>query len=203
MSLGITANKERNGALLAYIAGNIQGIHLRKLLKIVYLIDEHFTLRRCFPLTWFNYQAWEKGPVAPEVYEVKNGAFGEYVSCRREEEGGSNIVRPVVSSPYELRKRMEDFSAYELQVIDSVLAEYGECTPEELTELTHREGSLWSQVKEENALRFENGRSEVELPLTRLLGNDEEAEDRYAEALGNMEFQAALNKHREENVQTA
>ena len=31
----------------------------------------------------------------------------------------------------------------------------------------------------------------------------EEAEDRYAEALGNMEFQAALNKHREENVQTA
>ena len=32
MSLGIAANKEKNGALLAYIAKNVPNIHLRKLL---------------------------------------------------------------------------------------------------------------------------------------------------------------------------
>ena len=67
MSLGITANREKNGALLAYIASNIPGINLRKLLKVVYLIDEQFMKLRGFPLTWFDYYAWAKGPVAPEV----------------------------------------------------------------------------------------------------------------------------------------
>lgn len=75
MSLGITVNKEKNGLLMAYIAEQINGVTLRKLLKITYLIDEKFMKQRGFPLTWFDYYAWEKGPVAPEVYEIKNGAF--------------------------------------------------------------------------------------------------------------------------------
>ena len=75
MSYGISVNKERNGALLAYIAKNVPYINLRKLLKIIYLIDEKFMELRGFPLTWFDYYAWAKGPVAPEVYDIKNGAF--------------------------------------------------------------------------------------------------------------------------------
>lgn len=198
-SLGITANGERNGALLAYIAGNIPELHLRKLLKIVYLIDERFMALRAFPLTWFAYKAWMKGPVAPEVYEVKNGAFGRYVRCTKE--NGSNIVRPLLASLYELRRQMDMFSPYEMQVIDSVIARHRDSTPEELTDLTHREGSLWSQVVEENAVKFENGRSEADIPLARLNGTDALRQERYDEALWNMQFQAALNKHKAQHVQ--
>ena len=35
MSLGNTVNKEKNGALLAYVAENVPCINLRKLLKII------------------------------------------------------------------------------------------------------------------------------------------------------------------------
>ena len=91
MSFGTTVNKEKNGALLAYIAEKDPEIHLRKLLKMVYLIDEKFMVTRGFPLTWFNYQAWEKGPVAPEVYAVKTGAFSSYVKRQKNQEG-KNIV---------------------------------------------------------------------------------------------------------------
>ena len=87
MSLGVTVNRKKNGALLAYVAKNIPSINLRKLLKIVYLIDEKFMELRGFPLTWFDYYAWVKGPVAPEVYDIKNGAFSEYVTCHKNEEG--------------------------------------------------------------------------------------------------------------------
>ena len=75
MSLGLTVNKHKNGVLIAYIAQSILDINLRKLLKLIYLIDEKFMEQRGFPLTWFDYYAWERGPVAPEVYEIKNGAF--------------------------------------------------------------------------------------------------------------------------------
>ena len=79
-SLGTTTNYHKNGVLLAYISNKIPNIHLRKLLKIIYLIDEYFMAMRGFPLTWFDYYAWAKGPVAPEVYAVKNNAFHEFVS---------------------------------------------------------------------------------------------------------------------------
>ena len=83
MSFGYTVNKEKNGVLLAYLTERIPNVTLRKLLKLVYLTDEKFTIERGFPLTWFNYFAWKKGPVAPEVYDVKNGSFADFVQCHR------------------------------------------------------------------------------------------------------------------------
>ena len=111
MSFGSTVNMEKNGALLAYIAEKNPCIHLRKLLKMVYLIDEKFMEKRGFPLTWFNYQAWEKGPVAPEVYAVKEGAFSDYVKCQKNKDG-KNIVTPALQHDYLIGKQMEAFSLF-------------------------------------------------------------------------------------------
>ena len=94
MDFSTTVNRDKNGTLLAYICLNVPGINLRKLLKLVYLIDERFVMTRCFPLTWFSYYAWEKGPVASEVYEIKNGGFSDFVCCDKNKEG-QNIVSPI------------------------------------------------------------------------------------------------------------
>ena len=162
MSFGSTVNKEKNGALLAYIAEKAPGIHLRKLLKMVYLIDEKFMEKRHFPLTWFNYQAWEKGPVAPEVYAVKEGAFGDYVRCQKNKDG-KNIVTPVQQHEYLIGKQMEAFSLYE-------------------------KDSLWTKIKEEKDVVFTNGKSDVEIPLNRLNEGDEEKSAIYEDALDYMQF---------------
>ena len=187
MSLGFTVNREKNGALLAYIAKNVPNISLRKLLKIVYLIDEKFMKKRGFPLTWFDYYAWAKGPVAPEVYEVKNGAFSEYVTCHRNEDG-TNIIDAVLPHPYLVLKQMDLYSPYEMGIIDQIVFEYENTTADELSELTHKEDTLWSQIVKENAVEFVEGKSDVQIPLMRLNEGDVEKEETYEEALEYMKF---------------
>lgn len=195
MSLGITANKEKNGALLAYIAKNIPDINLRKLLKVVYLIDEKFMELRGFPLTWFDYYAWAKGPVAPEVYEIKNGAFNQYVSCHKNE-AGKNIVNSVLPSKYQVLKQMDVFSPYELGIIDDIMYKYGNMSADELSDLTHKEDSLWFQIVGQHNITFVDGKSDIEIPLQLLNGEDEEKNEIYEDAKWNMDFQAALNQHK-------
>ena len=193
MSLGSSVNKKRNGALLAYIAKNVPGINLRKLLKMVYLIDEKFMELRGFPLTWFDYYAWAKGPVAPEVYDIKNGAFNGYVTCMENNEH-KYIVDSVITNKYQVLKQMEDYSQYEMEVIDSILSIYGCMSADDLTDITHEENSLWSKVVAEHKLSFENeSKSNVAIPLTMLNEGDAEKMETYDDARWNIEFQALLN----------
>ena len=187
MSLGNTVNKEKNGTLLAYIAERNPEIHLRKLLKIVYLIDEKFMELRGFPLTWFNYQAWEKGPVAPEVYAVKNGAFADFVGCQKNR-AGQNIVSPKMRHDYLIDKQMEAYSQYEKEVIDAVIDSCMGKSADELSEITHMESSLWSKIVKEQNVVFVDGKSDVEIPLSRLNEGDEDKAATYEEALDYMQF---------------
>ena len=194
MSLGITANKEKNGALLAYIAKNVPNIHLRKLFKIVYLIDEKFMELRGFPLTWFDYYAWAKGPVAPEVYNVKQGSFSEFVTCHKDN-NGSNIVEAVLPSKYQVLKQMDIFSPFEMGIIDEIVFKYEGMTADELSALPHEEGSLWSRIVKQYDVNFVDGKSAIEIPLQLLNGDDADKNEIYEDAKWNMGFQAALNQH--------
>ena len=205
MSLGITVNRHKNGVLLAYIASKMPNIHLRKLLKVVYLIDEHFTKMRGVPLTWFDYYAWEKGPVAPEVYAIKEGAFSEFVSVERNGEG-KRIVNPVQPHEFLIYKDMDDFSQSEISEIDKLLSEYKDKTADELSEMTHVPGSIWSNVVAKNNVNFDGcgGKSECPIPLTMLFDEGDVRLDIFEDARWNMEFQAMLNdKRAKRNVQTA
>ena len=187
MSLGNTVNKEKNGALLAYVAENVPCINLRKLLKIIYLLDEDFIERRGFPLTWFNYLAWEKGPVAPDVYAVKRGAFHEFVECKKNQDG-KYIITPLLLHDYLITKQMEVFSLYEKEIIDGVLSQYKDKTADELTELTHQENSLWSKIVDEQQVHFIDGKSDVEIPLERLIEGQADKKAVYEDALDYMQF---------------
>ncbi|MDE7338310.1 MAG: SocA family protein [Bacteroidales bacterium] len=113
-SSNVGIQNTKNGMLLAYIANRVPDIHLRKLLKIVYLIDEFFVKKRGYPLTWFTYYAWAKGPVAREVYNVKNGNFREFVTARKERQTGEEKSKWIVNttnpnlSKIQLFKEMEE-----------------------------------------------------------------------------------------------
>ena len=181
MSFGYTVNKEKNGVLLAYLAERIPNITLRKLLKLVYLTDEKFTIERGFPLTWFSYFAWKKGPVAPEVYDVKNGSFAEYVQCHRNNEDKCE-VSPV--SGILTQDRLNLYSQYEMDMIDKIISTYGFMSADELTDITHLDDTLWSKVVNENNLTFsDSGRSDCEIHLNRLIEGDEEKEEVFEDAL--------------------
>lgn len=186
MSFGYTVNKEKNGVLLAYLAERIPNVTLRKLLKLVYLTDEKFTIERGFPLTWFNYFAWKKGPVAPEVYDVKNGSFADFVQCHRNS-NDKYEVSPVGGALTE--DRLNLYSRYEMNMIDEIISKYGSMSADELTDITHLENTLWSKVVNENKLTFsDSGRSDCEIHLNRLIEGDAEKEEIFEDALEYMQF---------------
>ena len=184
--LRLSLFKEKNGVLLAYLAERIPNVTLRKLLKLVYLTDEKFTIERGFPLTWFNYFAWKKGPVAPEVYDVKNGSFADFVQCHRNS-NDKYEVSPVGGALTE--DRLNLYSRYEMNMIDEIISKYGSMSADELTDITHLENTLWSKVVNENKLTFsDSGRSDCEIHLNRLIEGDEEKEEVFEDALEYMQF---------------
>lgn len=205
MSLGVTVNKHKNGVLLAYIANKIPDIHLRKLLKIVYLIDEHFTKMRGFPLTWFDYYAWEKGPVAPEVYAIKDGSFSEFVSVIRNKED-KRVVNSIQKHEFLIYKEMDEFSQSEISEIDKLLIKFKDKSADDLSDMTHIPDSLWSKVVSENNIVFDDQhhKSDCQINLTSLFGDGDYRREIYEDAQWNMEFQAMLNEKRaDRNVPTA
>ena len=122
VSLGIQANRVRIGALLAYIANKVPGITMRKMLKIIYLIDERFMRLRGFPFTWLDYYVWEKGPVAPEVYSIKkeDNCFSDFVKTKRSADD-KVVILPVMPVDKDSVDPFGEISEYDLSIIDEEL----------------------------------------------------------------------------------
>lgn len=190
-NLGIKANVNKVGALLEYICNQMPHIHLRKLLKVIYLIDEKSVRERAIPLLWLDYYAWKKGPVAPSIYEVKEGAFSDYVTCVKEDDNKWYVSSKKISL-YAIDKDLKAFSAYEMDIINSVIAYCKDKSADDLTDETHQENSLWSQTVSRNNIVFdETGRSKYPICLNDL--NDVEGKEIYADALDSIMMQASLN----------
>ena len=168
------------GNLLAYIASNIPNINLRKLIKVVFLIDEISVIERGLSVTWLDYYAWQKGPVAPCIYDVKNkdNKFSRYVSAIKNEEG-----RVIVYSKIEDSVSTLQFSNKELRLIDSVISEFGGLSADELSNYTHRPGGLWNSVVRDNHIDFsENGKSDYRIDLRSLIIDDKDKLNVYDDA---------------------
>lgn len=192
----MTVNYHKNGVLLAYIANKMPNIRLRKLLKIIYLMDEHFMRMRGFPLTWFDYYAWAKGPVAPEVYAVKENAFSEFVTLKRDE-NDKCVINSVQPHEFLIYKEMGEFSQDEISTIDRLLTDFKDKSADELTDLTHVQDSLWSKVVADNHISFDEKKtSDRQIPLTMLFDEGDYRLDVFDDAQWNMEFQAMLNEKR-------
>lgn len=194
MSLGITANRIKTGALLAYIANKVPEINMRKMLKIVYMIDERFMMLRGFPLTWLDYYVWEKGPVAPEIYSLKNqdNCFSDFVKATKSE-GGKLIIRPLIPINNDPTGPFGELSEYDLSIIDEELSKYGDKSADWLTDQTHLPDTLWTKTKSEHKVEFKDGKSNCSIDLKELIKNDEYLCEVYEDARWNIGFQAHLN----------
>lgn len=194
MSLGITANKKKNGALLAYIANKVPNIPMRKMLKLLYLIDERFMKLRGFPLTWLDYYVWEKGPVVPEVYAIKesDNCFSEFVRAQRSL-NGKVIIYPLFSIDHDPNGPFGELSEYDLSVIDEELLKYGDKSADWLTDQTHLPDALWTKTKAKHKVKFVEGKSNCCINLIDLIQDDKDLCDVYEDAKWSMSFQAQLN----------
>lgn len=189
MCIGVAANKEKIADLLVYLSSRIESINLKKLLKLIYLIDEHSVKERGIPVSWLEYKAWHYGPVAPVVYDIKNngGIFADDLHVFKNEMG-KYVILP------KRKTELQQFSKKEMFIVDMVIAKYGDLTAEQLSELTHEPGGLWDSTVTRNKLSFEAGKdqSDIAINLRDLLSGS--SLDSYNEAEECVRFQAELNK---------
>lgn len=193
MGIGFKANRNKIGALLAYLSFRMPNVELRKLLKIIYLIDEKAVTERSFPITWLDYYAWAKGPVAIDVYDIKNGSLSDFVICRKNT-SDKWTVSPVKKAEFPVLQGMKAFSNYEKNIIDGIIAQYGDKSSDELTDVTHERNTLWFKVVNENGIDFtKQSKSNYPIDLNRL--NDDSHKAIFEEAFDAVQIQAAINTH--------
>lgn len=194
VSLGIHANRTKIGALLAYIADRVPGINMRKMLKIVYLIDERFMKFRGFPFTWLDYYVWEKGPVAPEIYNIKKeeNCFSEFVKATRSK-NNKVVILPLIPVNDDPSGPFGEISEYDLSIINEELTKYGDKSADWLTDQTHLPDVLWTKTKSEHHVKFTDGKSDCRINLTDLIKEDKDLCEVYEDARWNIDFQAQLN----------
>lgn len=187
MCLGIRVNKDKIGNLMILLATKIKPLYHTKLIKLLYLIDEAKVKDNGVPLTWLDYKVWQFGPVAPEVYFLKDGnsVFNTYIDVQKKDNG--TLIIPKCKFDDEF------FSDRDLEIIDEVLNKYGLMSSENLVEVTHEPNSLWSKAKEANGLDFSSSIaniSNISIDFTELIKNDEIKLDSYYGAKDTMMFQS-------------
>lgn len=192
-SIAIQANKEKIGTLLAYIGKKVPNLKLRKLIKLVFFIDERSIKEKGYPLTWLDYYVWAKGPVAPEIYDIKNngGLFSQFICVKKNEEDKYMIS---ANATFDLENGMMKFSQSQIDLVDSVLKENGSADADELTEIAHQEGGIWATIVREKNISFvENPQTDIKIELTDLIDKESEMYQDYLEAFDNVCFAASLN----------
>jgi uncharacterized phage-associated protein len=116
-----------------------QGIKLTlmQLIKLVYLAHGWWlTFSDGKPLTSSSPQAWQYGPVHPEVYRAFKRYGRGHISGR--------AVNNLTGFEYS-----EDFTADELALLEQVVASYGKYHAFTLSDIMHRPGTPWSTVNSE------------------------------------------------------
>jgi uncharacterized phage-associated protein len=177
-------NKDKIGNLLVYITSELRPVYHTKLLKLLYLIDKTSVEKVGSPITWLNYKAWRLGPVATPIYDLKfnNSLFQNYIDVIHD--GNGTRIEPITDFDD------DDFSDYELELINQVLKSYGHLPSERLIELTHEENSPWYLVVKKHDLmtRFDEddtGVSPYDVDLSVLISHDKEKLSIFNETLHN------------------
>lgn len=187
------------GNTLVYLAERIRPLHLTKALKLLYIIDEKSVRETGVPFTWLEYKAWKNGPVAEDVYrEIRfddsHTMSGQILTVRDyinvHVDGSHFIITP---------KRIfidDEFSDYDIELLDEVIRTYGNMTATRLIAMLHRKGSLWSDTVEKNGLEWffdiTSYRSDFVIPIINLL-DTQEKKQAYQAAFESLDFESNMN----------
>ena len=144
-------NIEKIGNLFHYISKKVDNLFFTKLLKLTYIIDETATKETGSPVTWLNYKVWKNGPVPQKIYNnitfEQGDLFAKYISVAKIEKINGSKIEPIGNFDD------SEFSAYEMDLIDKVIAEYSDYNGRELIDILHSENSIWHRIVVEKELQ--------------------------------------------------
>jgi len=176
-------NLEKVGNLIIYLVDQIKEKHrlplfLTKLLKLLYIIDETSVKETGAPVTGLDYKVWQMGPVAYDVYVDLMHKNSDQLSSFAEAKKSENTSVEKGWAKIESVNKFDDseFSEYEMELIDRIVDEFGYYKKEDLVEILHKEGSLWSKIVKDKNLEAlfaaDKTTSNYTIDLSKLIESD-------------------------------
>jgi uncharacterized phage-associated protein len=132
---------DRIGNLLVYITSKLGAIPKTKLLKLIYIIEEESIKKGGTQFTDLSYTYLPMGPVSTFVNTQivkKREPLCNFINV--EMKGKAAIISPKSSF------NDDEFSDFDIQLMDEVLHKFGSWKAKDLIDYTHREGSPWKKI---------------------------------------------------------
>lgn len=183
--------KQKLGNTIVYIACHTSNLSKTKLLKLLYLMEERMALKYHVPFIGIPFEVWQAGPVAKDVFvDLSDGPYLLKSFVETDFKDGGTFIKAIADFDD------SEFSEYEIEMMDEVLAKYGNMTASDLVLETHKEGSLWYQTAARTGLleafkKRECNNSDQQIDFTEAM-TDCAAED-YRESLNIRQTANLLN----------
>lgn len=136
------------GNTFIYLCERIPDLSKTKALKLLYFIEEYSVLKYNIPFLGLDYEVWQAGPVAKEVFvDLSNDEqilLGKYVKVKCFDD--KRYVEALL--PFS----DDEFSDNDIDVLEYVYSAYGDKTARELVCKSHEEHTPWYRVAKENGL---------------------------------------------------
>ncbi len=118
-----------------------------KLQKLLYLTHGYYLGANGSPWVKEHFEAWDYGPVLPSIYHE----FKEYGSSRiKEGERASEVVKIDGKFRMQVPNAIEEDDTATSEVLSYVIEAYGSKSGVYLSNLTHKVGSPWDNVRKES-----------------------------------------------------
>ncbi|MFS4454476.1 Panacea domain-containing protein [Maribacter sp. 2304DJ31-5] len=204
MNFGIPLNRkgftkqeiDKLGNTIIYLSKKIPSLSKTQCLKLLYFLDEFSIKKYGIPVLGLKYEIWQFGPVSQDVYVELTSVpeiLSEYITTKSEVLPHGYVMVEVLP-----KKDFNDdeFSDNDMFILEYVVAKFGRKNASEMSDITHREGSLWHQIAQEKGLLelFEKKivrTSNYHIDFSRLL--DDEKKKVYIDYIDNSNLLRAYN----------
>ncbi len=165
---------DKIGNSLIYMISVLGEIPKTKALKLLYFLEEKSINDTGIPFFGLEWKVWKLGPVDQTMYsEFSNSPdlLKDYINVSFYE---NNVCMLKGKKDFS----DDEFSDYDLMLIEKVVQSLGYLSASELSELTHKKGGLWDRVANEKGLldKFNSGlqtTSDYHIEFVDLIKSDE------------------------------
>lgn len=183
--------KQKLGNTIVYIARKKSNLSKTQLLILLYLMEERMALKYHIPFIGIPFEVWQIGPVAKDVFvDLSDSPYLLKNFVKTDFKDGGTFIEAIADFDD------NEFSECEIEMMDEILAKYGNMTASDLVSETHKEGTLWYRTAVRTGLleafnKYECNNSDQQIDFTEEM-IDCAAED-YRESLNIRQMANLLN----------
>lgn len=174
---------DKIGNTVVYLGNKIDKLTKTKLLKLLYILDEVSIKKSGIPFLNLPYKVWKFGPVCEELFiDLSSEPKLLENFIQKNNEDGVDFIVPIKAF------NDDEFSQYDLELMDHVIEIFGNKTSNELISYTHRTNSPWKNTALDNNVlelleKEAINNTELLIDMSQLISHDQRKKELYFDFL--------------------